>query len=138
MDAELAAYRQNLRLLSWGYALVGVLFGFTGCIFFFHLFFGLFTLIDPGAFRDDATGEPMPVFFGLTMSTMGGCAILSFWTIAGLILLASRSLVSGRRKLLIYGVAVLMLMNFPLGSALAVVTFVLLSKPLAARVFEGE
>lgn len=127
--------RQNLGMLGLAHYAFAGLMVLTGCIFFFHVFFGIATIAMPEAFKDSNTGEPMPVFFGLTMTSIGGCAIAAFWTMALLFALAGGGLRSGRRRMLSLVTAVLMLGSFPLGTIVGVLTLMLLMKPEAKQIY---
>lgn len=130
-----AEVRRQLGLAGLGFYASAALLVLTGCVFFFHVFFGLFTLLSPETFRDSSTGEPMPAFFGITMSSLGGCAIAAFRSMAVLFALAGGGLRTGRRRILVFITSILILSSFPLGTLLGGFTLWLLAKPETKRIF---
>ncbi len=82
-------------------------------------------------------GAPPPPEFGWMFVGIGAFMTIAFLIMAILTFLAGRGIAKRERKTLIQIVAALLCLNVPLGTALGVFTFILLSRPSVAALFDA-
>ena len=126
---------EHLRLLSlFHYILAGVT-ALAGLLPVFHLLIGLGFLRAPDSFQD-AFGPP-PILFGVMSTVIPLFIIVMMESMALLIAFAGRRLAQHRSHTFCLVVAGLMLtMNPPLGTALGVLSLVVLLRPAVKQLFE--
>jgi len=129
---------QHVRLLRIMHLVVGILLAFFACFPLLHVAMGVFIIVNPDeAFGHASGAAPPPPFFGWMFVAIGSLLILGGWTVAGLILFASRSLAQRRRWMFCLVVAGLECFFMPFGTVLGVFTFVVLLRPSVQKMF-GE
>ena len=156
-DYQLHQDAEHLRLLTIFYYVVAGLLALSGLIFIFHIIMGLAMVngsfgppsgsititpntfpsapsLPPGASIRGAPGGPPPAF-GWMFVIMGTGALLAFETLAGFTFYAGRCLANRTKKMLIQVVAAILCLNVPFGTALGVFTFIVLSRPTVAALF---
>lgn len=145
---------EHLNLLSIFYYIAAALLALGGLMFLFHIFMGLmfvtgsagasstFTATPgtfPGAppFPPPTKGSQPPAVFGWMFVGMGAVALLLFETFAAFVFTAGRGIANRDKKTLVQVVAALLCLNVPLGTALGVFTFIVLSRPSVAALFDA-
>ncbi|HZE99947.1 MAG TPA: hypothetical protein VE981_23270 [Planctomycetota bacterium] len=126
---------QHLKNLVLGYTIVSILTALFGCMFLMHLGIGILTLVAPEKMAGGKGGPP-PAFFGWIFTVIGGVAVLSFWTISGLMFAAGRCLRQRKRHTFCLVVAGLSLFFMPFGTAIGVITLVMLTRPEVKALFQ--
>lgn len=122
---------EHLRQLAVGHYVVAGVTALFGCMFLFHIGMGIMTLgIDPRT-----QGGPPPAWFGWMFIVMGSAFLLAFWTIALLLVLAANNLRRRRRHGFCFVVAILACVFPPLGTALGVLTILVLQRESVKRLF---
>lgn len=122
---------EQLNLLSiLHYVLAGISALFS-CFPIFHVALGVMFVVAP----PPSKGGAPPQAFGWIFIIVGASIILIGWTIASLIFFSGRSLANRRRYTFCFVVACIMLISFPLGTALGVFTIIVLQRPSVKELF---
>jgi hypothetical protein len=122
----------HLRLLSIFHFVVGGFAFLFSCFFLVHVGMG-FAFLTPGTFASQ--GEPPPAFVGWLLMIMGGLGVLAGWTYAALMIAAGRSLAARRRHTLCLVMAGISCAFLPFGTALGVLSLIVLTRPSVQRQF---
>jgi hypothetical protein len=131
-----------LAVLSIAHYVIGALVFLVGCLPLIHLTIGIGML--SGAFPEPTShgGEPPPeALFGLVGGMFVGIAsviIAITWSLAALMIATGRFLATRRRHTLCLIVGLLESLFAPVGTALGVLTILLLVQPGVREAFAGE
>lgn len=119
----------QLRLLAiFHYVLAGVSALFAS-LFLMHFFWGIAVLFELPFLGPPGKDDP-PRALGIVLMLVGGGAVLVGWSFAAALVVAGRSLSSGKRYLFCLIVAGLMcVLCNPLGTVLGVFTIIVLMRP---------
>lgn len=121
----------QLRLLSIFYYVLGGLGFLCGCAPVFHMAFGATLAFAPQAFENHGREPDDAVLrmLGGGFLCFGCVFILLAWTLATLQIVAGRALVAQRRYTFCLVIAALICLSFPFGTALGVLTLIVLLRP---------
>jgi hypothetical protein len=126
---------EHLRLLSIFHYVVGGLQALFACFPILHLLIGAFLVFGPGLHGH--SGERLPTaLMGSFFMIFAGAWMLVGWTLAVCMVVAGRSLAQRRRHffcLVVAGIEAALCM--PLGTALGVLTIVVLIRPTVKQAF---
>lgn len=124
---------EQLRQLALGHYVVAALTALFGSMFLIHVAMGIFVLdVD----WSKAQGSPPPPWFGWIFIALGGVFVLAFWTAALLMFLAGRNLGVQRRHRFCFVVAIIACVFPPLGTALGVLSILVLQRESVKRLFD--
>src|SRR5436190_8110383 len=135
-DSPAAKDEEHLKNLSLGYTVVSVLTALFGCMFIVHLVIGIVSIVSPGSMSNGKPGNAPPAFFGWMFAFMGGGALLTFWTIAGLMFAAGRYIKARKKHTFCLVAAAASCLIMPFGTCLGVLTFVVLTRPSVKALFQ--
>ena len=132
--------REHLRLLAIFYYVMGGMYVFFSCFGLLYVFFGIVMAASPHLFGQ---GRPQPdavalTAIGLLFAGVGGAFVLAGWTFGGLTIYAGRSIQQRCRRTFTFVMAALSCFFFPFGTLLGVFTFLVLSRPSVARLYDGK
>ncbi len=128
----------QLKLLAIFRYVVGVLMMFFSCIPMIHVAIGIVMILRPEDLGRHGHQDPiLETIFGYVLAIMGSLAILTGWTMGGLVLYSGRMIRQHRRRMFSLVMAGLMCLFFPFGTALGVFAFLLLFRPSVAALY-GE
>ncbi|HLY08602.1 MAG TPA: hypothetical protein VKW04_04750 [Planctomycetota bacterium] len=125
---------EHLKNLVLGHTVVSALTALFGCMFIMHLAIGIVSIVAPEKMGGGKSGPP-PAFFGWMFAVMGGAAVLGFWTIAGAMFVAGRSIKRRKRHTFCLIVAGLSCFFMPFGTALGICSLMLLTRPTVKAQF---
>jgi hypothetical protein len=129
--------RENLRLLSIFYYIFAGFTALFACFPVIHLSMGIMML--SGALPiESSVGNPPVQLFGWLFVLIPILIILIGWGIAVAFFLAGRFLGLRRHYLYCQILAGITCISFPFGTVLGIFTIVVLSRPSARALFEGE
>jgi hypothetical protein len=117
------------------YVAAGVM-TFTSCLPFFYALLGAFMLLVPQNFAGG--GAPPPPGLGELFLSIGGGASLYLWTVALCTLFAGRFLARQKHRTFCLVAAGLNCLWIPLGTILAVFTFLVLLRPQVKEMFDDQ
>jgi hypothetical protein len=127
---------EHLRLLTIGHYVVAGITALFACIPLIHVSIGLMFLLNP------PTGPEVRAFpsqmFGMLFALIGGAFVLGGWAVASLIFAAGRSIKARKRLTFCIVVAAISCAFFPLGTALGVLSILVLSRPTVKAMFKQE
>lgn len=123
----------HLRMLAIGHYVVGGLLAFVACIPLIHLTIGLMIVFRPEMFGDPAK---QPAIIGWLFAGIAAVLILAGWFLAILIICAGRCLHRHRYYTFCFIMACLACMFMPIGTALGVLTLIVLVRPTVKQLFE--
>lgn len=146
---------ENLNTLTLCHYIQGGLTALFSSMFIIHIVMGTMMIHNPSAFTPPAQpappGQPYPVpypmqpypFFppgmGFMFVVMGTVAVLGGWTLGGLTAYAGRCLKARRNYIFILVIAALNgTFIMPLGTLLAVFTFIVLMRPTVKALFPRQ
>jgi hypothetical protein len=116
---------QHLKLLSIFHYIAGGLIAAIACIFIFHIVLGAMMLISPRTVG--APSDPREAaFLGAMMLAIGTGGVLAGWALGAATIYSGRCIARRRFWMFSLIIAGLMCMQFPIGTALGVFTFVTL------------
>jgi hypothetical protein len=124
---------EHLKLLRYGYFLSGawnVFWAFFPLIYVAMGFFFMTTM------PRGAAGEPDPRTIGMMFAIIGACVSLIMVVLSVLKFLTARALGRRTSRTLCYITAAICCFAIPYGTALGVCTFLVLSRPSVAELFE--
>jgi len=129
---------EHLKLLSIGYMLSAGFSAFFGLFGFFYVFLGI--MMSEGFGHADLANQanqPPPAFFGWLFAGIGIVFITVSFTLAMLKFLAASSIKHRRSRVFIMVVAGVTCLGFPYGTALGVMTFIVLGRESVIRLFDS-
>ena len=129
---------EHLRYLEIGHYVVAGLTALIACMFLLHVFFGIAIVVAPDSFFKEGPGKGPPPIFGWLAIVMGSAALLSGWTLAGLLFAAGRAIGRRRRLLFCMVVAALACLVMPFGTILGIFTLLTLCRPSVKLLFEAN
>jgi hypothetical protein len=122
-----------LDMLAIGYYVVGALAGLLSCLALLYIGLGGVMAFNPRAFGPD---EP-PAFVGCMVLAMGLFGLTLGWAYAAAMIWAGRNLAARRRYRSVMVMAVVSCLFTPLGTALGILTLILLAQPEVKALFAG-
>lgn len=127
---------EHLKLLS-------ILYKVSAGITAFYSLFGLFYVLMGAVFLvlpmdSPSAGDPPPAFFGWFLGVLGFAFLLIGLTMAALKWRVGTSLKQRKSPTFCKVIAGIICLGIPYGTALGVATFVVLSRPSIARLFDGQ
>ena len=128
---------EQLKILSIAHYVVDGLQTLFGCFPVFHLGMGIWLLTSPE--MQKAKDGPPAALFGAFFIGFALLWMLTAWSLAGLLVVAGRSLAQRRRRTLCFvaaGLAAVMCM--PFGTVLGVFTIIVLMRPSVREAFEAS
>jgi hypothetical protein len=127
---------QHLRLLTIGHYIGASIIALFACFPLIHVTIGLILMLTPAP---PESGEAFPSqLFGLMFALMGGAFALCGWAFAACVFAAGRSIAKRKRRLFCIVVAALSCAFFPFGTALGVITILVLSRSTVQAMFEQQ
>jgi hypothetical protein len=131
---------EHLKLLSWGYMVSGGMAAMVSLFALLYLIIGLgmavaFSKVDQSAAKP---GEMPPVFIGYFLCAIGLGLFLTMVAVAIVKFLAARNLMRRKGKTFCMVIAAITCLEFPYGTFLGVVTFIVLARQSVARLFEPK
>lgn len=126
--------QEHLRLLAIFYYIRAVTTALIAMIPMVHVILG-FVLIGVGQHVTLKPGEPSPALFGWLFVGIGLTVVAVGWLFAVLQFLAGRSIARRRHRVFCYVIAALNCFAIPYGTAVGVMTFIVLSRPSVVRLF---
>jgi hypothetical protein len=133
-DSPAAKDQEHLRLLVIGHFVLAGITALFASIFLLHVGMGILMLVSPESMFHGKEGPP-PRLFGWFVILMGSGAVLSGWTLAGLMIAAGRCIRRRTRLLFCQIVAGLSCFFMPFGTALGVCSFLVLNRPGVKALF---
>jgi len=135
IDRQSAIDGEHLKLLTWGYVISG---GMAACFSVFGLFYAFMGIFMGFVFSSAPVGKAaklLPAFFASLFAGIGimiflltmGVAIARFWT--------AHCISQRRSRTFCVIVAAITCMEFPLGTALGVLSLIVLGRASVARQF---
>ncbi len=115
--------KEHLKLLSVFHYVLGGLTGLMGCMPFMHVAMGVAIITGKLSSPD---GDGLPLLFGWIFVIMGAIAIIGFWTVAILFLVAAGRLKKRRSWTFCFVVACVSCLIVPHGTVLGVFTIIVL------------
>jgi len=128
--------REHLRLLSIFHYVVAGLAALCACFPLIHLTIGLFMVFAPEELGTH--GGPPPAVFGWVFIGVAGCCILAGVTLALLIAVTGHFLTQRRRYLFCMVVAAMECIFMPFGTALGVLTLIVLMRYSVKGLFAAQ
>ena len=126
---------EHLRLLSIFHYIVGGILALSACIPIVHVVIGAAFLIHPQGFAGGGQ-SPFPAeMLGVMFITIGSFIILVGWATAALIVVSGRFLAKRKRYTYCLVVAAVSCIFFPFGTALGVLTLVVLLRASVKPMF---
>jgi len=137
LDRQDIIDEEHLRLLRIGYFIAA---GTSAFWIFFPLIYVVMGLFFFRVFPEvsQKPGEPNPADIGLLFAGIGGAVALGMAVLATLKFLTARALGQRRSKTLCFVTAAITCCGMPWGTALGVLTFLVLSRPSIAAKFEAD
>ncbi|MDX2177742.1 MAG: hypothetical protein SF028_14870 [Candidatus Sumerlaeia bacterium] len=127
-----------LDLLGWAHYILGALTLLCGSFPVIHLVVGIGILTGRMQGPPPGTqGEPMVKAVGGLFVVVAAAIILVAWALGIATMLAGRYLRERRRRMFCTVVAAVNCMSFPVGTAVGVLTIILLNKPDVSGVFDA-
>jgi hypothetical protein len=128
---------EQLRILTIAHYVVAGMQALFGCFPVFHLVMGVWMLTSPA--MEKAKDGPPEALFGALFIAFALLWMLTAWSLAGLLVVAARSLAQRRRRTLCLVAAGLeAVMCMPLGTVLGVFTIIVLMRPSVREAFEAS
>jgi hypothetical protein len=123
---------KHLGMLRVFYFAFAAVVGVLGCLPIVHVVIGIQLIIDPGLAPGAAASPFNPgwVFVGV-----GVLIILVVWSLAAMLALTGRFLGRRTNYMFCFVIAIIVCLNFPLGTALGVFTLVVLNRPGVKELF---
>ncbi|MGD8943403.1 MAG: hypothetical protein PVI38_07340 [Desulfobacterales bacterium] len=118
---------EQLKLLSIFHYIVGGIMLFFSLFPLIHVGFGLFMILSPESFFDNA-GEQPPEFIGWLFAIIGGCAVLIGSTISICTILSGRFLSRKIKYMYSFVMGCIECLFIPFGTVLGVFTIIVLSR----------
>lgn len=134
-DFELMRDAEHIKLLAIFHYVIAGLTALAASIPILHLVVGLMMLSGGIPMAPASSGGPDPRLFGWLFVGIGAAVIVIGWTLAVLIFIAGRSLSDRRRWNFVFVIACIQCLNFPLGTALGVMTILVLQRPSVRALF---
>ena len=129
---------EHLKLLSIGYMISAGFSAFFGLFGFIYVFFGIMMgEVIRHADLSHQANQPPPAFFGWLFAGIGIVFITVSFTLAVLKFLAASSIKHRRSRVFIMIVAGITCLEFPYGTALGVMTFIVLGRESVIRLFDS-
>ena len=132
-EVERIRNEEHLRLLSIFYYVWAGLSALFGCIPIVHVIMGIVFLNAPAMQKGP---NPPPPWFGWIFIGIGSFVILMMWSIALLSFFAGRNLAARKGYTLCMIAAALCCLSVPIGTALGIFTFIVLSRPTVKALFQ--
>lgn len=126
---------EQLRLLVIFHKVMTGFYGLFGFCGFPHFFIGLTGATNPQSFASQGKGTPTPDSFFWLFAFVGLGFILGAWIFAILNWIASKRIEQRQGTTFIYIVAGLNCMWMPIGTALGVFTFIVITRPTVRTLF---
>jgi hypothetical protein len=130
-NAQLETDLSHLKILSILWYVIGGLNVLGGCCSVFYLVLGIAALTG-------GIDEPDAEEMGIVFTIMGSCMMLLFLVGGGLMIYAGRGLATQTNRTLIFVMAVILLLNVPLGTALGIFTIIVLNRDSVKLLFEAS
>jgi len=127
---------QHLRLLTIGHYVDAAITALFACIPLIHFSIGLIFLLKPP--QGPESGAFPAQMFGLMFALLGGAFVLGGWTLAACIFAAGRSIKARKRRTFCIVVAAINCAFFPLGTALGVLSILVLSRSTVGAMFQRQ
>ncbi len=125
---------EHLRYLAIGHYVFAAITALTACLPLIHLSIGLIFLFES---PPTESGELFPTrIFGLIFALIGGALVIGGWALAAMVFTVGRSLAARRRHTFCVVVAAICCAIFPLGTALGVLTILVLTRPTVKAMFQ--
>jgi hypothetical protein len=149
LAAQAVRDNEHLRYLSIGHYVYGGLMMLCSSLFIGHVVLGIMTIRNPSMFAPPVptTGPgaaaavvPPPVpppIFGWMFVGMGGGAVLLGWTLAICTIVSGRCIARRRARMFSLIMAGINCVNTPFGTALGVLTFIVLLRDSVRLAYEG-
>jgi hypothetical protein len=126
---------EHLRILGIAYYVSAAFTAFFSLFALFYVGMGfVFVVI---ARQESAGADAPPEAMGLVMALIGGLIFLMMATITGLKFYVGRCLQRRRQRILCLIVAAVGCLEIPYGTALGVLTFIVLARPEVKRQFDA-
>jgi len=123
---------QYLRWLSIGHYVASGMVALFACIPIIHLTIGIALMLNP------PEGDPNAWIPGLIFALVGGALMLAGWSLAAAIFMAGRSPAARKRYTFCIVVAAIACAFAPLGTALGVLSLIVLLRPSVKALFEQQ
>ncbi len=124
---------EQLRLLEIFYYVMGALTALCGCAGIFHFTIGLMLVANPAAMT--GKGNAPPAGMGLLFAMVGGAVIVIGWTVGLLTAYAGKCIKRRTAYTFILVMAGICCLHAPLGTALGVFTFLVMTRPSVRAIF---
>jgi hypothetical protein len=124
---------QHLRYLTIGHYIGAAITALFASFPLIHVTIGLVFILSPPPTQG---GEAFPAqTFGLLFALIGGAIVLCGWAFAALIFVAARSIAARKRHTFCIVIAALSCASFPFGTALGVLSLLVLTRPTVKAMF---
>jgi len=129
---------EHLKLLSIGYLISAGLSALFGLFGFFYVFLGFMmgALLQHAALSNQPN-QPPSAFFGWLFAAFGIVFVTFSFTLAALKFVAGTSLKKRKSRTFCMVVAGITCLGFPYGTALGVMTFIVLGRESVIRLFDS-
>lgn len=124
---------EHLRLLGIFHMVVAGLTAVCGSIPLLHVAMGAIFMVSPPP--SNQGGGPPPAWFGALFMGFGCFAVALAWGLAGAVFYAGRCIQDRRHWTFCLGVAAIMCLNMPIGTALGVFSLIVLMRPQVKGAF---
>lgn len=126
---------EHLQLLKIFHYVVAALAAAMGTFPLIHVAMGLFLVLGPDLFSNEALSSEPPAFIGWFLVAMGSAFVVLGWTFAILIFFTARFLRDRRRYTFIQVVSAFQCLMFPFGTILGVFTLLTLGRASVKPLF---
>lgn len=138
-DRESILDEEHLRLVSMGYMISAGFASFFACFGLLYLVIGIVTSVAlahaPASAR---TGEPPPAFVGWIFAGVGLFIFIFAISVALLRFFAARRIKERKSRTFCMVIAGLSCLEFPYGTALGVLTFMVLGRKSVIQLFDSK
>jgi len=128
---------EHLKLLSWAYYVLGIVNALFLFVPFIYICMGLMFMGLSGTMPHKA-GEPPPEMFGAFFVILGSIVGMIIVVFAALKIYAGYCLSQRRNRIFVFVAAAVLILNIPIGTFVAVLTFIVLSRKSVIRKFEAS
>ena len=139
-DRQTILDEEHLKLLSLGYMISGGFAAFFSCFGLFYILMGIVMALSLSHLPDNATppNQLPPAFVGWIFGGIGLAIFLVTSTIAVVKFLVARDIKRRKSRTFCLVVAGLSCLEFPYGTFLGVVTFIVLGRDSVVRMFSAN
>ena len=127
--------REYLRALAMAHYIVGGIRAMNSCFPLIYCAMGVLMMLQPDAFFSHGSGPRPPSWIGLAVVIVTGSITLIGWALSWLTIQSGRNLARQKGRVFSIVVAAVNCIFFPFGTALGIITIVMLCKAEAVTLY---